>query len=700
MKEAAPALQKYLDLVATYNTEFKKWEERTRKIIRRYRDDNRGQSNTEMARFNILWSNVQTLIPAVYAKMPKPDVSRRFADTDPIARVASALLQRSLSFEMEHYPDFRATMTAAVQDRFLGGRGVAWARYEPHMKAQPGTPVDGLEVTEDIDETGEEIDYECAPVDYVHWHDFGHTVARTWEEVTAVWRWVYMTRDALTDRFGEEIADKIPTDTGPDPLQNKASKRDADLARICEMWDKQTGKVCWFYDGGDDLIEEVDDPLGLEQFFPCPRPLYATMTSDTLVPVPDFLLYQDQANELDILTDRIDGLIKALRVRGVYDASQPALQRLLTEGDNNTLVPVDKWMAFSEKGGLKGSIDLLPLDVIVTTLIQAYQAHAQVKQQVYEITGISDIIRGQSAASETATAQQIKGQYAGLRLKALQSNVALFATELLRLKAHIICSKFQEKTIFQYADAGAMSAVDQQAIPQAMALLKSNVLRAFRIEVASDSLIQIDDAQVKEDRVKFITAMGAFLQNAVPVVQANPRALPILIELMKFGVSAFKEASQVEGVLDATLDEIKAAQQKEQANPQPRPPDPEMEKAKAELQIAQQKSQAEQQLAAQKMQAEQQLAMQKMQVEQQVAQAKVQAQQAAAQNSAAIDAQKMQADIALEQQKLDLQARVMSAKIDQDERKLQADMALARMAQADKAAQARSTAAADAGDAA
>jgi hypothetical protein len=91
--------------------------------------------------------------------------------------------------------------------------------------------------------------------------------------------------------------------------------------------------------------------LELEGFFPCAKPLYATTTSDSLIPVPDFILYQDQANELDILTDRIDGLVKSLRVRGVYDASQPALQRLLTEGDNNTLIPVDKWMAFSEKGG-------------------------------------------------------------------------------------------------------------------------------------------------------------------------------------------------------------------------------------------------------------------------------------------------------------------------------------------------------------
>ena len=134
-QEASSRLQKYLDSVSSYETEFKKWEARNRKIIKRYRDDNRDQTNNEVARFNILWSNVQTLVPAVYAKLPKSDVSRRNRDNDQVARVAALLVERALDFEIEHYPDFRATMTQCVRDRFLGGRGVAWARYEPHVRA-------------------------------------------------------------------------------------------------------------------------------------------------------------------------------------------------------------------------------------------------------------------------------------------------------------------------------------------------------------------------------------------------------------------------------------------------------------------------------------------------------------------------------------------------------------------------------------
>jgi F0F1-type ATP synthase membrane subunit b/b' len=628
MAELVPTeVDKYNTLIATYDNEFKKWEARTKKIIRRYRDDTRSASGNDTAKFNILWSNVQTLIPAVYSKMPKADVSRRFGDNDPIGRVASILVERALDFEIEHYTDFRSTMRYAVEDRFLGGRGVAWVRYEPHVVQVPGmpeSPEDGLQVTEDADEAEtkdytagqvepmEQIEYECAPTDYVHWADFGHSVARTWEEVTQVWRWVYMTKDALVERFGEEAARNIPLDSGPDPLSNYASnQREYTRAKICELWDKETAKVYWFSKQGNKFIDVRDDPLELEQFFPCCKPLYSTMTSDSLVPVPDFVLYQDQANELDILSDRIDGLVKSLRVRGVYDSSVPALQRLLTEGDNNTLIPVDKWMAFSEKGGLKGAIDLLPLDTLANALLQCYRARQEIKQQIYEITGLSDILRGASQASETATAQQIKGQFASLRLRSMQEEVALFASDLIRLKAQIICTKFQPQTILMYAGASQLQPVDQQMIPQALALIKDKPLRNFRIEVAADSLVQLDEAAMKRERTEFIGAFAGFLQQAMPVAQASPEMTPVLMEIMKFGVSAFKSSQQLEGVIDQALDQIK----EKMAQPQQPKPNPEMMKLQAQQQADQMRVQADMQVAQAKAQFEAQLQQAKLQAD-------------------------------------------------------------------------------------
>jgi hypothetical protein len=641
-------LEKYLRVIGTYENEFAKWQARVKKLVKRYRDDTRGSGGNETARFNILWSNVQTLIPAVYAKLPKADVSRRFGDNDPVGRVAARLVERAIDFEIEHYPDFRSTIKYDVEDRFLGGRGTAWVRYEPHV-APIGVEDDGVSITSAIEQGEgappplEEIEYERAPVDYVHWKDFGHSQGRTWEEVGQVWRWVYMTREALVERFGEEMARQIPTDQGPETLNAyRDSKRQYNLAKICELWDKETLKVYWLSKGMSHFIDVRDDPLNFEGFFPCPKPLYATTTSDNLVPVPDFVLYQDQAMELDILSDRIDGLVKALRVRGVYDASQPALQRLMTEGDNNALIPVDKWAAFSEKGGLKGSVDLLPLDTIAQALIQCYQARADIKGQIYEITGISDIIRGQSAASETATAQQIKGQYAGLRLRSMQEDVALFATEVIRLKAQVMCMRYQPQTILAYSAAEQMSDADKALIPQALQLIRDKPLRNFRIDIAADSLVQIDEVQEKQDRLQFLQAFGGFLQQALPVGQASPELVPVMMDLLKYGVQAFKAARPLEGTIDAATEQLKqmAAQPRENPAAQQAQMEAQAEQAKSQMlmQIEQAKLQQSAQVEALKAQNDQQLEQMKQQFEAQLAQQKIAAEQQMAKYKADLDA--------------------------------------------------------------
>ncbi len=599
-------VSKYLDTVSAYDAEFKKWHARVEKLLKKYRDDNRSASGNTEAKFNILWPNVQTLIPAVYARMPKADVSRRFVDNDPVGRVGALLIERCLDYEIEHYTDFRSAMRNCVEDRFLGGRGVSWVRYDPHVVLQEAQITEDVPDPEDRTEgegdAPEEIEYECSPTDYVYWKDFGHNPARTWEEVTKVWRWVYMSEEAAKKRFPETWK-KIPFDTGPDKLNRtmKGEKGTNDQGKICELWDKETGKVVWFCKDVPDLLDEREDPLELEGFFPCPKPLFATTTTDTLVPVPDFVLYQDQANDLDILADRIDGLIKALRVRGIYDASQPALQRLLTEGDNNTLVGTDKWAAFSEKGGLKGSIDLLPIDIIANALIQCYQAETNIKSTIYEITGISDIVRGQGAASESATAQQIKGQYAGLRLKSMQEGVALFASELLRIKAQIVCSKYQDSTILAYSAAAQMSPEDQQMIPEAMKLIRNNPLRCFRIEVAADSLVQIDEAQMKQDRVEFLGATANFLREAIPAGQQVPELVPAIMAMLKLGISGFKAARTIEGALDAGLQKLVMKAQQAAVNPKP---DPEMVKLQAEAQAEAQKTQMQAQAQGQMKQME------------------------------------------------------------------------------------------------
>ena len=602
-----------------YERSYKRWEARADRIVKKYKDDSRYDRNPN-ARFNILWSNVQTIQPAIFARLPRPDVSRRFRDNDPIGRVASMMLERALEFEIEHYGDYKSAMNNAVLDRLLGGRGVSWVRYEPHIVGEADeeadVPDDGLEVTEDSDEAEteggqanenpERIEYECCPVDYVHWKDFGHTIARTWEEVTAVWRKVYMSRPALCERFGEELGYKIPLDTKPDDLKQSYKSDDGVYeALIYEIWDKETGKVLWISKSLGKILDERDDPLGLENFWPCPKPLYSTLTTDSLEPIPDFVIYQDQARELDVLCDRIDGLINALKVRGVYDASAVELQRLFSEGENNTMIPVSNWMAFAEKQGMKGAIDLVDLAPFASALMSCYQAMEQVKGQIYELMGIADIQRGQTDPNETLGAQIIKSNNAAGRLKTMQHSVVDFATSLLQIKAQIICNHFTDETLVQISGAMQLSQQDQQYIPQAIELLRNQAAKNFRIEVTSDSMIYQDEQQEKADRTAFLAAVGGFMQQTLPMLQASPELAPMAMEMLKFGVTAFKAGKQLEGIIDQTADELRT--QAEKMKGQPKPPPPEIMKAQMDSQSKMQQMQMQAQLEQQKMQAQMQL---------------------------------------------------------------------------------------------
>lgn len=592
--------ERWLQELKMAKREDEKWVKRGKKIIRRYRDDRQGYSDTAK-RYNILWSNVQTLFPSMYGRTPQAQVERRFKDQDPVGRTASQILERALQYELDNYQDFNHAMRAAILDRLLPGRGVAWVRFE----------------TKDVvTQDGQTMPQAFATVDTVYWEDFRVSPARTWEEVTWVARRVYMTKRDGLERFGEAFQN-VPLTHEPigldEMIKNGEDVAHLKKAQVWEIWDKSSMKVCWVAEGCQQALDQIDDPYGLDCFWPCPKPLYATQTTDTLVPVPDYALYQDQAEEIDLLTQRINMLVKALKVVGVYDASQTGVQRMLSEGVDNTLIPVDSWAMFSEKGGIKGTVDFLPLDTVVAALQQCYAAREQAKQVIYEITGLSDIIRGASVASETATAQQIKSQFASLRLRDMQRTTAMFATEILKIKGQMMADLYPPQQLVEMS--GIANTQDAQYVEQALQLLKSEPARNFRVEVASDSLVEIDEQSEKSNRLEFLQTAGGFLQQALPAAQQVPAMAPLLGQMLLFGIRSFRASRP----LEAAFDEAVAKMSQPQA-PQPQQPDPEAMKAQAQMQV----EQARMQLEQAKMQADQQLEQVKLQAQMQLEQFKAQ----------------------------------------------------------------------------
>jgi hypothetical protein len=633
--EDKQSAQPWHDELSRYKEVFKKWTERGEKVVKRYRDERKDIEATD-ARFNIFWSNVQTLKPAIYAKPPNPEISRRFEDQNDVARVASTILERVLAYEITQYPDFHATISNVVDDRLLPGRGVAWVRYEPIIESVETEPqitnyeeVGGeslggedeyADTSESLDENAlageapeqfERITTETTPVDYVYWQDFAHLPARTWEEVTWVARRVYMSLEEGEERFGE-VFSQVPLTHSPDRQDGeKETTKALKKAEVWEIWSKSEKCVYWIADNYDIVLDHRKDPLELTNFFPCPKPYFATTTSGSLVPIADFLLYQDQADEIDDLTGRIKHLTKAMKVMGIYAADEPAIERLMKEGNDGVLIPVKNWAAFVEKGGLQGAVQFMPLRDVAAALQQLYQARESCKQIVYETTGLSDIMRGASVASETATAQQIKSQFASLRLNNMKDDMSRFARDILRMKSEIICSKYQVETLVQIS--GIMYTPDAQFVQPAIEMLKNESMRNFNIDIETDTLVQIDQQTEKSNRVEFLTSVSSFLEKVLPVGQQHPELVPLLGEMLLFGIRGFKIGRTIEGSFEqfvaqaAQNEKAKAAQP-----PAPPPPTPEMIRAQAEVQNAQAKNQMEQV----KLQTEQQLEAQKLQFEQ------------------------------------------------------------------------------------
>jgi len=653
----------------------KKYRDRCKVITKRYRDeraDDPNGANIDVGRrFNILWSNIETLKPATYAKPPKPQVERRWKDSDPMGRVASQVLERALAYSIDERT--HQVLKACRDDYLLYARGVPWLRYVPHWRSQP--PMKdaagdvGLQVTNDEQQSAatEQVEGEQSPQkevvfeevieDHVKYEDWGTNDARDWSEVYMVYRKTYLTRDEMVSRFGKEIGEAVPLDYTPSLMPkedpNGALNRDMwKKATVVEIWNKPTREAIWINPGySDGLLDKKPDPLGLKDFFPCPRPAFGTLTTGTMIPVPDYAQYQDQAQELDDLTARIARLVDVCRVMGLYDGTQTGIARLMQEGAENQLIPIDAWATFTKVGGIQGTVDWFPLEMVVAALAQLYASRKAVKDDLYEITGIADIVRGNSSPSETATAQQIKGQFATLRLRDKQEEMSRLARDMIAIKAEIISEKFRPETL------ALMSGVEINSDPQtkqmfqeAVALLRNDAMRNFRIDVETDSTIALDESASKQQAAEFLGVFGEMLTKVVEFTQVAAAA-PVLAPLgdvigqaMLFTMRQYKAGRGLESAMEGAIDKMK--QIAAQPAPPP-PPDPAAEKAKAETQVMQQKAAMDQQQGQQKLafqQAEGQQKLQQTEAEGQIKIAMSQAELQQRQREAWIDQQmKLQA---------------------------------------------------------
>lgn len=549
--------------------ELLKFHQDANRITQRYLDRRDAYAKDE-SKVNLFWSTMQVLLSMLYARPPRADVARSFQDyDDDVARVSGTILQRLLNRAFnDNVSAWDSAVRQGIEDWLVVGSGQIWLRYE--VTTEP------YEIPAVFDEFGQEISpaaeaerivNEDAPCDYIYWEDFFYSPARTWHEVRWVARRVFMTKDQLKERFGEAIASQVPLGnySKRDQVNDQSPKNDPwNKAEVFEIWCKENRKVYWYAKSCDVILDVKDDPLGLDAFFPCPKPLAANVTSSNFMPRADYIFAQDQFNELDEINTRITWLTRAAKVVGVYDKSAEGIQRVFNQGSENQLIPVDNWAMFAEKGGIKGQVDWIPIDQVVNAIGHLRQYRQDKVQQIYEVLGISDIMRGNSKASETAAAQQIKAQFGSTRIQLKQFYIADWITQALRIKAEIICKHFQPETIIKRSNIERTP--DAPLAMQAVQLLKDEEMNEYRINIEADSMAALDWAAERDAAVQFMQGLGAFISQVAPMAQQVPAAAPVLMSLLQWSVSKFRVSSQIESVIDQAIGALK-----QQGAPQPQP---------------------------------------------------------------------------------------------------------------------------------
>ena len=579
---------------------------RGKMVVKRYSDERK--KDDKRTKFNILWSNTETLRPALISATPRPECRPRYRKKDPVVRVAAKTLERAIEFSVDQY-DFIRFGKKVVQDYLLPGRGVARVRYIPTMEKkedkiplkmkegpdfEPMWVKDGSDKAEEefeIDDEGnpyvmgevEEVVFEEVRAERVPWQWFRMEPATTWDQVN----WVafgapYTMGDGIR-KWGKKFASASLT---TDETGDEAGK---DKVIVWEIWDKRSRKQIFVAEGCEEYLEKNDDPLGLERFFPMPEPIYAVENNDTMVPTPEFILWQDQADELDLLSERIRKVTEAIKARGAYAGAEQTNLSNILESDDNTLVPIDDWSAFIDKGGLDGIISWIPIEIFAKVL-QILETQRSVKiQEIYELTGVSDIQRGSSDPRETAKAQQLKANFGNRRLATKQDETQRFFRDIYRIKAEIIAEQFDPETLKLMVGLES----ENELFDEAIKLIKSDVGRAFNVDVETDSTIALDEEAEKQGLAEAMQAVSAFLGGILPLVQVGAIPNQVAFEILRDYFRKYRFGRKLDELLDEFQqnqpEDPNAKKQKQEQDAQAAAQKAEQERMAAEMKMAQEK---------------------------------------------------------------------------------------------------------------
>ena len=505
------------------------------KETREFYKDNRG-FGYNVGHYNIFWSTIETLKPFLYFKQPKPYLERSGKSANKIEKLACDILSKSLIWNLQQF-DFDSIIKYARNDFLISGCGIVWERYHPNFEF--------VSSAQDSKRKIEIKSSEKVISEYVNPENFLADCDEVgiWEDVSWVARKIYMSKEQAIATFGE---------TACLNLADKEDDKDCKDICIYEIWDKESKKVYWLAkEKTDDFIRVANNPLKTQGFFPCPKPIFATLTNDSIIPVPDYCLIKELLSELNGIHSRMRLTMQALKVSGAYDNSFPELGSILNK--DVTLVAAKDFQRLKDCGGLKGILDFIPIEQYITALEQLAQRRQDIINQIYEITGVSDIMRGSSNSEDTATAVTKKINFGTLRNQDRQNDMQRFIKDLFTIKAEIICEQFSAETLLGFLPP------EQQILPeawQAVLLLKDEKMRGMILEIENDNVFNAEAEA--EKTLSGIKALNELIISALPTVSQQPLLLPLYRSMIESFCTSLPKARPFESVIEKVFNAVEA----------------------------------------------------------------------------------------------------------------------------------------------
>jgi hypothetical protein len=506
---------------------------------------------------------------------------------------AASVMEKALEIVLDDETSHEA-VKAAVKDVLLPGRGVCRVRWKPQIETQPvedpvmggdlslpgeppPVPGEASPLTEDVKV------WETVNDEYVYWEDVLFDPVRQFADGSWVAFRHLFDRKSLLAEFSDsdqlhalEQAGKIgellrwtEESAAKSAIGGGGALRTADKlgdviqkAMIWEIWDKTKRRVIWFIRETSGIVLRVDeDTLQLNNFFPVPRPLLAVTTTDTMLPRPYYDLYANLASDLEETSQRISNLTEKIKVRGGFNSASRDIADILTASDGKMIPVVGVDML---QGGLQNHIWIVPIVEWMNALKELYLARDQIKQVIYEVMGISDIMRGATNPHETATAQRIKGTMGTGRLGDQKQAVASFVRELMRMKAEIIAKNFDADTLTRMTG--------EEVTPAVFDILRSDFSRVCSIDIETDSTVQVDEQMEQEGNQKILMTIQGIMQGAQGLLQTGvlppPMIMQFSLELIKMMLHPIRNSRGVIEVIDGFQEQLQAMM----AMPPPMPP--------------------------------------------------------------------------------------------------------------------------------